>query len=56
MPRTTGRKERKNEILWSKKPEALVAILVEDEAIWNGLFQNYWHMRLAKEIFRQCPE
>ena len=41
--RTTGRKERKNEILWSKNPEwseALVAILVEDGSIWNGLFHD----------------
>ena len=46
-----------------------MAILVETEAIWNGLFhdpkerknpsghsKDYWHMRLAEEIFRQRPE
>ena len=70
--RTTGRKERKNEISWSKNPEwseALVAILVDDEAIRNGLFhdpkerknpsglsKDYWHMRLAEGIFGDLIE
>ena len=46
-----------------------MVILVEDEAIWDGLFddpkerknlsghsKDYWHMCLAEEIFRQCPK
>ena len=61
--RTTGRKDRKREISWPKNPEwteALVAILLDDEAIRNGLIhdpkerknpsglsKDYWHMRLA---------
>ena len=65
--RSAGRKERKNEIYWSKNPEwseALAAILVDDQAIRNGLFhdpkerknpsghsKDYWHMRLAEAIF-----
>ena len=70
--RTTGRKDRKHEISWSKNPEwteALVAILVDNEAIRNGLFhdpkkcknpsghsKDYWHMRLAEGIFQEVFE
>lgn len=65
--RPAGRKDRKHEISWFKNPEwteALVAILVDDEGIRNGLFhdpkerknpsgfsKDYWHMKLAEGIF-----
>lgn len=70
MPRAkrpTGRKDKKSEISWSKNPEwteTLVAILIDNERIRNGLFHDskehkntsghskeYWHMCLAEGIF-----
>ena len=66
--RTAGRKDKKHEISWSKNPEwteTLVAILVDNQRIRNGLFydpreqkntsghsKEYWHMRLAEGIFK----
>ena len=70
MPRAkrpAGRKDKKNEISWSKNPEwteTLVGILIDNERIRNGLFHDskerkntsghskeYWHMQLAEGIF-----